>query len=489
MRRWTRLGLTLCLAAGAGCDFHEDVDRYRAVLDGPHPRAVAAYDPDAPLSLVRALKLANQDNEAIGLSGENYVQALATKMRAAGTFIPTLSLSPTYSLSRSGGGGSGFIIGGSTTGGTTTGGTTGGTTTGGTTGTGGSTTGGGQTIQLTGGSTGVSHSFSVPIGASLQGSLANVATYQASGVTVDQQALAVLDERETILLQVVQSYYNTIKFERQVAVYENSVRFRSEKVRDQEARLKLGAVRPLDAAQSQSDLATTQSNLTQSRADAANARSGLARLMGVSAVTGPLTDAFDPPAEVPAVETWQADALRQRQDVSAAERAVEAARYNVAAAFNQYYPSVSVNFNYFLYNDPNNNNGWSGGLSGNIPLFSAFQIEADVRMAWSRFRAAGLTRSQTRRTVTDDVNQQYQNLANARAQVGELKVAVDYARRAVDLAERGYQLGQTTNLNRLTQQDALLTAELNLVNQQFGEKSSYLALLRASGALNTVLRT
>ena len=477
LRRPCPLLLALCV----GCDFDHDVARYRAVLDGPTPPAVAAYDPRAPLPLLRALRLANADNEAIGISGENYVQGLATKMKDAGTFLPTLSLAPTYSLSK-GGSGSGFVISGLS-------GTTGGTTTGGaTTGTNGSTSSSGQTIQITGGSSGVSHSFSVPIGASATGSLTNVSTFQAAGVTVEQLAQTVLDERETILLSVVTSYYNALKGERQTAVFENSLRFRAEKVRDQQARQRLGAVRPLDVAQSEADLATTRVSLTQARADAANARSALARLMGVSEVAGPLTDAFDPPADVAAVELWQDDAHRRRQDLLAAERAVDAAHYKVEAAIREYFPTVSINFNYFLYNDPKTGQQYSGGLSGSIPIFSALSIEADVRAAWSQFRAAGLARSQAQRQVTDDVAEQYENLQDAREQVGQLEVAVAAAKRSVDLADRAYQLGSGSNLDRLTQQDALLTAELNLVNERFAAKSSYLGLLRASGRLGGVLR-
>ena len=72
--------------------------------------------------------------------------------------------------------------------------------------------------------------------------------------------------------------------------------------------------------------------------------------------------------------------------------------------------------------------------------------------------------------------------------MAELRVEVAAAQKAVDLAERAYQLGGDTNLDRLTQQDSLLTAQLNLVSEQFSEKSSYLSLLRASGALASVLR-
>ena len=489
MVRWARTVSALAAVAWAcgGCDFHEDVARYRGVLDGPRPPAVGRYDTRGPLSLQRALVVANADDEAIGISGENYVQALATKMRDAGTFLPTLSLAPTYSLSK--GGSSGFAISGISS---ATGGTAGGTTTTGTTTTGGSTsttTTGGQTFQIaSGGGSGISHAFSVPLGATYNGSLANVSTYQAAGETADQLAATLLDERETILLQVAQSYYAALKGEQQVRVFESSLKFKGEKVRDQQVRLRLGAVRPLDVAQSESDLAATRVSLTQARTDAANGRSALARLMGVTEVGGELTDAFDPPAAVPAVEEWQLDASRQRQDLVAAERDVDAAHFKVEAAIREYFPSVSINFNYFLYNDPHTSQSWAGGLSGSIPIFSALSIEADVRAAWSQYRSAGLAREQTRRTVTDDVNEQYQNVHDAREQVDELTVEVAASRKAVDLAERGYQLGSASNLDRLTQQDNLLTAELNLVNERYSLKSSYLALLRASGQLAGVLR-
>jgi outer membrane protein len=449
----------------AGCSFDEDVPRYRAVLDGAHPTTLPSYQPDESLSLLRALRLANADNEAIGISGETYIQALAQKMHDAGNFLPTLSLAPSYSLSKGGGGG--FSLGGA--------GATGGTSI------------GGLTLIPTKGSS-ISHDFSVPVGASVTGTLSNVSTLEAAGQTAEQQALLLLNERETILLQVVQSYYTCLKNERQVTVLENSVKFKSEKVRDQEARLKLGGVKPLDVATSQSDLASTRVSLTQARTDAANARSALARLMGVSEVRGKLIDAYEAPADVPTIEQWQQKAIEKRQDLAAAARATESSRLKVEAAIREYFPSVTINFNYFLYNDPTSSQVWTAGLTGNIPIFSAFAIEADVRSAWSVYRQSGLTESQTRRQVTDDVNEGYQNLQNSRDKIRDLQVEVAAAQNAADLAERSYQLGSESNLDRLTQLDNLLTAQLNLVSEQFNEKSNYLNLLRVSGELGNVLK-
>jgi outer membrane protein TolC len=212
----------------AGCvNWSGDVAKYRAVLD-PAPPATrpAAFDPAEPLPLLRAMQLAELDNQAIASRGENYIQALADKMRQAGTLLPTLTLAPSYTLTHENSGG-GAVVAGS----------------------------------------GAQHQFSVPLDASVTGSLSSLSNIQAAGRTAQQQAQLLLDERETILLQVVQSYYAVLKAERQSDVYEHSVKLKAEKVRDQDARLKLGAVRPLDLAQSEADLAGTRASLVQSHTD------------------------------------------------------------------------------------------------------------------------------------------------------------------------------------------------------------------------------
>ena len=427
-----------CFLLPACTQFPRDPGLYRKILDEGVPASQPAFDSAEPMPLGRALLIANADNESIASRGEDYVQALAQKMRDAGTFLPTLSLVPAYSLTH-------------------------------------------QTGQT-------DHSFTVPLNASATGSLANVSNYQAAGKTIDQRSLLLLDERETILLQVVQSYYSTLIYEHQSQVYESSVKVKSERARDQEARLKLGAVRPLDLAQSQSDLAATRVSLIQARTNASNARSALARLMGVSGVNGPLTDSFVPPDPIPAMEEWQTRANKERQDLLASAQALEAARIRIDGAIHEYYPTVSINFQYFLYNDPSNPIKWTNGISANIPIFSALSIEADIRAAWSQYRQAGLSQGQTMHQVEDDVNQGYRNYINSRDKIAELKVQVAAAQKAFELSERAYQLGASSNLDRLTQQDNLLTAQLELVSEQYNQKSNYLGLLRASGGLSSVLK-
>ncbi len=89
---------SLLLAPLAGCvNQRAEVLTYRKVVDARLPRP-KSYQPGEPLSLSRAMALANEDNEEIALQGENYLQALIAKNRAVSNFLPTVSFSPDYTI-------------------------------------------------------------------------------------------------------------------------------------------------------------------------------------------------------------------------------------------------------------------------------------------------------------------------------------------------------------------------------------------------------
>src|SRR6266850_947862 len=90
MSRAITLSIFIVLLAAGGChlDQQKEVARYRKVLDADAPPI--DFTPGAPLSLEQALALANQHNERLALRGEDYLQALIAKDRAASNFLPTI---------------------------------------------------------------------------------------------------------------------------------------------------------------------------------------------------------------------------------------------------------------------------------------------------------------------------------------------------------------------------------------------------------------
>jgi outer membrane protein TolC len=450
--------LTIVLG-GCAVDQKKEVATYRRVLDGDAPAEPIRYSVDEPLTLDKAMRLANQDNERLAIAGEDYLQALINKDRAASAFLPTVSLEPAYTVTDKPGGqtGSGAV------------GTFGG-------------------FRVVGGTL---QRFEAPVVSriNLFNGFADVARLRRANAVAEQRRFQLLDQQALMLLDVARVYFEVLRSERLVQVLETSSSVQDERVRDIEARQNAGLARPLDVAQTRALAADTRVSLTTARSDARNGRTTLAYLIGAPRVDGALD--FDSERDLSAagelapVEAFQERALDERQDVRAARAGIAAARQAVSAAISQYYPSVSLNFNAFLYRENfEDASKWTGVLSANLPIFTAGLIHADVREAWSALRQAALLESLTRRQALQDVQVAYENVTASRARLVDQRTQVDAARDALNQAEASYGVGLATNLERLTAQSQFLNAELQLASEQFEQALLLLDLTRFVGRLN-----
>jgi outer membrane protein len=438
----------LGLLAAAGCrsvDQEKDVAEWRKIVDADAPGRVEPLSPGETLTLTRALVLANQENETIGLSGEDYLQALIDKKRQFAELLPTINIVPTY-FAR-------------------------------------------ETNDLTG-ALGQNHHFDVPISAGYSNFLpySQVASVYRAASTIEQKRAVLLDVKASVLLDVAQAYYQVLRAERSADVLANSLSLQEERVRDVEAQNQVGVARPLDVAQASAQAAATRVALVQARSNVRNARAALAFAIGTPAVPGidgPLSDDFTVPTKLDEVDALLEQALVERQDYIATQDYVRASLQSVDVAVGQYYPSVSLNLSYFLYRETIPTDSlWSALVSANIPIFTWGRIHADVRAAWSVFRQAKLEESRLRRQIMEEVLTSYENLATSRNKLKDLDTQLKAAQEAFDQASDLVRFGKATNLERLISQDQLLFAQLQLTSEEFTLKVAYLELERVAGTLN-----
>jgi outer membrane protein TolC len=449
----------LFLLTGCAVDQRKEVARYRKVLDGAGAETAVDYTPGETLSLQRALLLANRDYERLALAGEDYLQALIEKDRAASSFLPTVGVEPSYTVTdrpASAGSSSGAV----------------------------GTIGGFRPIG------GTLRRFEAPVVSrvNLFNGFADVARLRGARAEAERQRLLLIDRQALVLLDVAQVYFQILRSERQVGVLESSLRLQAERVRDVEARQQAGLARPLDVSQTRSRAAGTRVSLVTARSDVVNGRTTLATLIGVDRVDGPLSDEWGAELsanrELPPLESFEQHALADREDVRAAQAAIRAARQNVSQAIAQYYPSVSLNLTGFLYRENfSDASKWTAVLNANLPIFSAGQIEADVRRAWSELRQAALFESLARREALQDVRLSYETVTASRQRLAELETQVQAAREALEQADGSYRVGLATNLERLTAQSDLLDVQLQLASEQFDHALLLLDLTRFTGRL------
>lgn len=437
----------LVLVAGCKVDQKKDVASYRKVLDGPKPVA-ARVVPGKIVTLTDAIRLANQNNESLAIQGETYVQALIAKDREFSAFFPTLAFSPSFSFT--------------------------------------------DPKAANNANGGSNHYVNAPfvVNWNLFNGGRDVDTLKREDLTIEQQRQLVLDLQQTILLEVVQTYYQVLTNEQSVEVLGNSVVVQQARVDQIRAQSNVGMARPLDVAQAEAQLSQTRVSLLQAQSNVRNSRTLLAFLVDAPLQGNPLSDDYLPPEVIPTADSFVQFAQSTRNDYLAAHNATLAARKNVNIIFAEYYPTVNFNLNaldlsaWAFRETPLNTTLYSGVISANLPLFTATMIHDDVRNAWSLYRQAAMTEHQLRRQIESDVGQGYENLQLARRELNELRVEVNAAKQALFLADQQYLNGRGTLLDRLIAQDTLLSSQLQLTTAQFTTKTAYLNLLRLIGQLS-----
>lgn len=449
----------LALVAAAGCQTEADKDpqEYRKILDATVAPADDPEDDSAtgpPLTLERAMAVATRRDELLARSGEDYVQALLQKNRIVATFLPTLSFAPSYTIGDRPPGGTSIPNSGLS----------------------GAFVQHGDTLSK----------FEAPVVGELNvfngfGDVANLHSIEA---IIAQRHELLLDLQSTVLLNVAQAFYAVLRSEQQVDVLQRSLATEDARLADVEARLEHGLATKLAVAQTRAQVDQTRVVLLIAQSDVKNGRTTLARVVGLPTIQQPLVDTLEVPAAVAAEPELEEAALARRRDLAAARSAIEAARHGVDAAVAQYYPSITLDVNAFLFREHfSDASKWNAVLSANLPIFTAGRIEAEVRIAWSFLRQAALDESALKRFILHDVATAFENLDASRRRITALEDAVAAAAEARDRATDAYALGLGVNLDVLAAQDALRQAELALAGARFDRSVFYLDLQRASGNL------
>lgn len=438
--------LVILAASLAGCvNQKEEVMHYRKVLHSKPAKSVAQLIIPRQLTLAEALKLANDNNEQLAIAGENYLQAMIAKDKAFSTFMPTVGVSA-------------------------------------------------QDFQMRGFNTSAlpsgvnqffqTHYFNAPLETQLNVNvLKDVTAISAAGAYVNQRKALLLDMQSNVLLEVAQTYYQVLSDQRSVAVLRQTLRVQQATVKSQANKAKAGVALRLSVLQSQADEAKTRVQITEAENNVDAGRATLAFLIGAPTLNGAqLINDFNPPHRIPNLGRLDQLALVKRQDLIAADDAVTTSERNVSAAIDEYFPSVSVNFNTFLYKQQfPTDSWWSGLFSANFPIFEGGMIYQNVRTAYSQMRQAMLQRQLLARQIMEQVRIARTDWLTSVRLMANLRTEMLSAQAAYRQAQHSYSAGVTTNLDVITAQDLALSAQLAYQQARYEVRVRMLNLLRQTG--------
>jgi heterocyst glycolipid deposition protein len=288
-----------------------------------------------------------------------------------------------------------------------------------------------------------------------------------------------------VVLSVRQAYYGVQLGQGQVAAAQRAVDGAQENVRVTDARVRVGTSPRFDLLQAQVLLAQSQQSLTAARTAAIQAQQSLDVVL-----TLPLTSvaSAQTPLGLPAppqnVEDLVQASLRTRPELAQALASEEAARAAIDLAASGLRPNVTLSAGpSVVTSDPSqrDNVNWSGSIQLTLAILDGGLTQAKVDAARQQLAQAQVTEQQTRQTVELQVRTAYLGLESAAEQLRSAEAALAAAREALRIANLRFQAGVGTQLEVITAEQNLATADVGTIQALYAYNLSLAQLDQAVG--------
>jgi len=289
---------------------------------------------------------------------------------------------------------------------------------------------------------------------------------------------------------VAEAYISLRQAEAQLRVVENSLKTREETFDITKWREQAGVGSGLDTLQLTSTLEQARATIPSLRQTISQTRNQLSLLAGrppgaLDSLLGRSREIPLPPARI--AVGIPAETLRQRPDVRAAERAIEAAIARRRSANAERYPSLSLSGTIGvdalkagrIFSPENTAASILGSLSA--PIFDAGRIRQNINIQSEVEKQALIAYETTVLTALSEVENALIAVQRNAERLVILEKATSSARQAETLARQQYDAGQVDLLVVLEAQRTLLSSEDQLATTRADQASAHIQLYRALG--------
>ena len=326
-------------------------------------------------------------------------------------------------------------------------------------------------------------------GLSLSQSLFNrsLSSVYAQALAGEASAAAAADlQRQQLVLQVYQAYYDLLRAERNQEVAAADLAYNQGLLRQVRALRELGSRAEVDVLRQESALAQARQRMIAADNSVGRARAELNYLMG-NAVTAPLevVDDLEPAAATVSLDVAMARAAESHPVLRQADLGVRAADAGLDAAAAGRWPVVSLSGNYSWRGDDYLDIGdafsrdytWSVGLNVMLPVFDANRTRLGIERARVALEGARQDREATSQGVSRDVYRAVLDLEEAVQSRQTARHAAQLAGEALRLSEERYRIGSGTLLE-------VNASQFDQVNAQYQEVQALFNLRLARAALD-----
>jgi outer membrane protein TolC len=290
-------------------------------------------------------------------------------------------------------------------------------------------------------------------------------------------------QREAIVRNVKQAYFDLLAARRLRGVAEETLRSNQRQLDQARGRYEVGFATKLDVTRSEVLVANTELDLLTARNSVLVAEQTLRHAMGLTEpLDFELVDMLETtPVEIPE-ERALAIALEHRPELISIRAQIRAAEETVSARWKEHLPDVTGGASYDWSGSSSPlHSSWNYGALVNVPIFSGGLIHARVGEARANARALGFQERSLEQDVALEVRRATLDLARAREAIGVSARARDQSRENLELADGRYQAGVGNVIELTDAQAQRASAEAEYVRALYGFHTAVAELERAIG--------
>jgi outer membrane protein TolC len=310
----------------------------------------------------------------------------------------------------------------------------------------------------------------------------NLDVIQAARAREESLAADAATQRESIVREVKQTYFDLLAARRLRGVAEEVLRSNQRQLEQARGRYEVGFATRLDVTRSEVQEANAELDLLTARNAVLVAEQGLRNAMGMQE---PLD--FEPvdvletrPVEL-AEERALAIALESRPELSSVRALRRAAAEEVAARWKEHLPDLTGGAYIDWSGSSSLSEAWNLGASVSVPIFSGGLIDARVGEARAQALALGFEEQALEQDVALEVRRAVLEVSRTREAIGVSERARAQARENLELAEGRYEAGVGNVIELVDAQAQRASAEAEYVRSLYSFHTAVAELERAIG--------
>jgi len=271
---------------------------------------------------------------------------------------------------------------------------------------------------------------------------------------------------ENVVLQVAQSYFDSLLAEHLVSVQESALESALAQLRAATEKKEQGVATEYEVLRARVEVSNIQAELIQQRSARDLARTRLYRGMGVGQESQlDLTTTLEYVPGAPGFEEAVRLAFVNRPDIYLACLNVDAQKEMVRDVYTRYLPTAEATY-MRLWGRPDPDNpaqdrwaeDWQAGIGINWTAFDGLAREGQVIQQQAVLRQKELLLADTEQQAIQDVQAALLEMRNAQELVDSQQLNRERAKKALELVEEGYRVGVNTEVEVLDGRSALTTA-------------------------------